>query len=571
MQTNQRYQSAILLGVCLLLNTMIGYSQKFVLPDSLKDKTVDELERMIFKHSRDSIIATFYSNALLAKAKQENDSLGLAMGYRQASFNDLKDLSKRSKYLDSSITVSKHLNDNRYPAISYLNRAGVYKQIGNYNKALDDYLAALEYADLVSNKSLYYSAKHNIGRLKEEIGEYNEAKKMYTDVFVYEKKNNISGKQHLITMLGLANTYRKLHLTDSATFYNKKGIKQSIRDSLNIYYLFVLNEGINLYASKQYKASLDSINKSISFIEKHESHNMGPIVNGYLHLSKIYKKFNNNKMFLKYLSKIDWYYEEAKFTSIAMREGYELLINHYKSIDNKNKQLYYINKLFAIDSVLDSNYKNLSKKIVTEYDTPGLLKEKQRLITILEQKEQTTNLKFSITLVFVIIIIIFLVHIYRKNVRYKNRYTALMNTENQSTIIVKQATIGDKSILKSIGIPDPIVSSILEGLVHFEEKHGFLSHNITTHKLAKKLNTNSKYLSKVINTYKQKNFSVYINELRVDYVIPKLKNDSKYRLYSIKAIAREIGFNTDGAFSKAFYKKTGIYPSYFIKQLEKEK
>ena len=36
------------------------------------------------------------------------------------------------------------------------------------------------------------------------------------------------------------------------------------------------------------------------------------------------------------------------------------------------------------------------------------------------------------------------------------------------------------------------------------------------------------------------------------------------------AIAQEVGFNNSESFSKAFYKKTGIYPSYFIKQLEKE-
>ncbi|WP_159025502.1 AraC family transcriptional regulator [Aquimarina sp. Aq78] len=44
-----------------------------------------------------------------------------------------------------------------------------------------------------------------------------------------------------------------------------------------------------------------------------------------------------------------------------------------------------------------------------------------------------------------------------------------------------------------------------------------------------------------------------------------------YRKYTVQAIAQEIGFNNSEAFSKAFYKKTGIYPSYFIKKLEKQK
>ncbi len=32
-----------------------------------------------------------------------------------------------------------------------------------------------------------------------------------------------------------------------------------------------------------------------------------------------------------------------------------------------------------------------------------------------------------------------------------------------------------------------------------------------------------------------------------------------------------MGFNTTDAFSKAFYKQNGIHPSYFIKELEKQK
>jgi AraC-like DNA-binding protein len=53
-------------------------------------------------------------------------------------------------------------------------------------------------------------------------------------------------------------------------------------------------------------------------------------------------------------------------------------------------------------------------------------------------------------------------------------------------------------------------------------------------------------------------------------VIEELKVNSKFRRYTIRAIANEIGFNTTEAFSKSFYKTTGIYPSFFMKQLEKQ-
>ncbi|WP_416337329.1 helix-turn-helix domain-containing protein [Galbibacter sp. EGI 63066] len=79
--------------------------------------------------------------------------------------------------------------------------------------------------------------------------------------------------------------------------------------------------------------------------------------------------------------------------------------------------------------------------------------------------------------------------------------------------------------------------------------------------LAKELNTNSTYLSKVINNSKQINFSNYINNLRIEYAIEKLTGSEQFRAYTIQAIAEESGFGTAQSFSSSF----------FIKQLKKEK
>lgn len=86
--------------------------------------------------------------------------------------------------------------------------------------------------------------------------------------------------------------------------------------------------------------------------------------------------------------------------------------------------------------------------------------------------------------------------------------------------------------------------------------------------MQKKLETNSTYLSKTINQYKNKNFSQYINDLRIEDTITRLREDKKFRNYSIKAIAEEVGFSNSESFSKAFFKKTGYQPSYFIKNGE---
>ncbi len=108
---------------------------------------------------------------------------------------------------------------------------------------------------------------------------------------------------------------------------------------------------------------------------------------------------------------------------------------------------------------------------------------------------------------------------------------------------------------------------ILNELEMFEISEKFINPNISLNSLASKLKTNGKYLSKTINLHKKKSFSQYINDLRIEYLIEKLKTDKIYTNYTIKAISKEIGFNTPKAFSQAFFKKIGLHPSEYIKNI----
>ncbi len=85
------------------------------------------------------------------------------------------------------------------------------------------------------------------------------------------------------------------------------------------------------------------------------------------------------------------------------------------------------------------------------------------------------------------------------------------------------------------------------------------------------METNSKYLSKIVNTHKEKTFTKYINDLRVEYAIRKLQQDKKLRNYTIQAIAVEFAFDNAESFSTAFHKNTGLKPTYFIENINKTK
>ena len=199
-----------------------------------------------------------------------------------------------------------------------------------------------------------------------------------------------------------------------------------------------------------------------------------------------------------------------------------------------------------------------------DYDIPNLIKEKKNIIAQLETEKQN---RFIIIISLGIIssfLFVLLVWYYQKQKKYKKRFEKLLSDN------FKIDKVSNISNPQELDIPEAIIESVLKKLASFEEKQGFLKLNLTVSSLAKEFDTNSKYFSKIVNTYKGKSFTNYINDLRIEHAVNELKNKPKFRKYTVKAIANDIGFNTTEAFSKSFYKVTGIHPSFFIKQLEKQ-
>ena len=117
-------------------------------------------------------------------------------------------------------------------------------------------------------------------------------------------------------------------------------------------------------------------------------------------------------------------------------------------------------------------------------------------------------------------------------------------------------------------IPEKTENLILSKLDLFEKSKEVTDPHLSLAVLAKKLDTNSKYLSEIINKHKQKNFSNYLNELRVKYIVDKLQNNPEYLQYKTSYLAEEAGFASRTTFTTIFKNVTGTSPSQFIEQLK---
>src|SRR5690606_6079474 len=108
-------------------------------------------------------------------------------------------------------------------------------------------------------------------------------------------------------------------------------------------------------------------------------------------------------------------------------------------------------------------------------------------------------------------------------------------------------------------------TELLKKLSKFEQSEKFIQKNITLSYMANYLNTNTAYLSKLINQHKEKNFNDYINELKIKYIIHKIQSDPSYLNYKVTYLAEKCGLPYS-TFVAVFKEFTGMTPSEFIKQ-----
>jgi len=111
---------------------------------------------------------------------------------------------------------------------------------------------------------------------------------------------------------------------------------------------------------------------------------------------------------------------------------------------------------------------------------------------------------------------------------------------------------------------------ILRKLKKFENSKRYINKDISLAVLAGQLDSNTKYLSEIINNHYQVNFNTYINKLRINYIIEKLKNDPNFINYKISYLAENCGFSSHSSFATVFKSITGISPVKFIDLLNNE-
>ncbi|WP_329807078.1 helix-turn-helix domain-containing protein [Flavobacterium facile] len=554
------------LCLCFLIFTSFS-SQSQNKKNYLESLSYDELKEAFFKNEGKIEIQKKYAKAFLNKAKKENNTPKIARGYYYHSF--LYDDNRKIVYFDSIINNVKYPpSEKNFPFVAHLEKGYFLADKYRYNEAINCYLE-LEKLAISKNLNYYYKAKFAIGVLKsEKMGEVKESLPLFKECYTFYKsqKNNPDLTfTYQLSIFALADSYKSLKEIDSATYYNKLGYfetKKSKNDYLHN--IFILNEGANQVLANNFKATLDSVTKALPYIIKNKDNNN--ILASYYYRAKAYQGLGVKIKALENYKKVDSLYKLNSFISPEFSDGYKFIIDYYKESGDKENQLKYLTTYLEIQNHFQKEYKELSVKLKNDYDLPNLVKDKELLINALKTEEK----KYFWLIIFLIglalCFVIISIYQSRQKKKYKINFEKLINQtskpEIHNDVIITQTP--KKESLLSISL----VKDLNDKLKRFEKDKIYKNSNINIQNLAIEFKTNTKYLSLFINENKNKSFVNYINDLRIDNIIEELKQNKNLRKYTIAALAEEAGFNTAESFSNAFYKRTEIKPSFFIKELK---
>ncbi len=581
--------------VLLLLIISIGYNQQSFAKNKIQDTIQQSFDQETFRASLKELPPKEFARLFAQEYRQDSVKVMICLdhvkndmltskdlydqfwGYFSLAYsqNDMLNLEESIKSLDEALLIAKKIDNDVFVMNALMSKGIYYFNFGEYEKAMEDYLEVLHLAKETKNKEREQAVSLNIALIKMQTNDFNGANELLNKLLESIKNEELK-KRHLNIYIALTKSYIGLEDYEEAKYFCKKGLRLS--EELNAseaeFYFYSFLGTIATLNNNLIEAH-EFIEKSFYIAEdiKTMDHEI-PIL--FIDKGEVFYKERKYKAAIEVLLKAEILMQEHKLDFIKLEEAYALLAKSYKEINDIENSLKYYEKASDVYKKNDKRQDNISVDIVKKYDLQSLKEE----LNLAEKKTQKTKTVLYVSIFFALLLVIGLIFFYKKREKDNQRkFEALLKSleeeKEEETIntvkvapkemVSKKTT---KAVVKDVEIIDETKAKLLKKLDNFEAKKSYLSKHCSLNEVAKKLKTNTSYLSKLVNAHKGKSFTAYITDLRVNYAIKRLKEDKKFRSYTIDSIAQEIGFNRSESFSRAFKNKTGLYPSYFIKNLD---
>ncbi|MCD4692885.1 MAG: helix-turn-helix domain-containing protein [Calditrichales bacterium] len=527
---------------------LLFFSIFFFLPNAYALKTSPQFEK-----AQDSAGYYLLEAELNYEKGQYNKSLLL--------YQNVLNLSETAK--DTNLIIeSLSALSNLYNELGFADSAFIYcEREMILNKAIQNYAAVSD-----NFRKLYTFPRYTVGGISESqfitIGYLDSG-------LVYAKKSkSLSAIVHSMTNYAV-----RTYVDDS-----EKGLRliQAAIDSArklpypNEPLVYALQQSYHIYwkAGKRQEAEdnlLEALPMALIFNKP------ARLAQIYWLLGMIENSRANNKKALSFLRKAVYYCEKGNISPLK-RSIYSSIREVYRELGNTDSTLYFMEKYSRL---AEKAHNNTMNKQISLLSARFKVAEKEGTIELLDelnrQKEEKIYLQnlFILTLAAsVIIVSILLIFSY---FQYKKTQKAYLILTRKTTEIQKQ----QKEIVRLNGEKRANIKSKLEPqkmkLVDlFEKDKIYLDKYLNLQTVASQLDTNTSYLSTLINSSYKCNFTQFLHKYRVLEACEILSKEEN-EIYSMEGIAEMSGFVSKSAFNKAFKEFTGLTPTTFRKNIRAEK
>ena len=358
---------------------------------------------------------------------------------------------------------------------------------------------------------------------------------------------------------------KKTVLLDSANHYFNVAATMMLQDNFQPEYTKAL---LSMREAKS-AALAGNYEKSLSLYRKRKKY---PIIQDNIRTEQLFDLgmadcFHHLKQVDSALFYCNKYVESYQITKVSKENllmTYNIMTQCYnEKNDTKNAYRYAQKSLELIQSI--EGIKSKSLNFLHNYDLNKIKEESKNIIA---SKNYFKISLFGILILFAVVVYSF--YYYYKNQKEKHyRFLKIIqNLKESKTSEISILQIDKTEPQPKQTLDEELIEKIALGLKKLELKETFLDPNFKLAFVAKKLNTNTAYLSQYFNQVMQKTFSEYTQELRIHYVLQKLKDAPYFRKYTLQAIAEEVGYKDANTLVRVFKKQTGLTPNYYIEKLE---
>lgn len=474
-----------------------------------------------------------------------------------------------------------------------------YKELGNSYNNQEDYATAynffmegLQIAEKENFQNLIPIFYNNIGNILYIFNEPELGVQCYTKGMEAAKAVN-DGEAYRKILINITMQYVNNNQLDKAWKYYMLLKKEAEADTTAFFRHYIAYISAQFHEKKgKYDKAIADCHAALNIAT--EKHLMGNISSTYNYMANLYIKKNNPDSVLHYLELNEEFTRKAhllyhqKANLLNLSEFHKQHGNSRKAM--KYKQAYWelSDSLFNQKKATQIKNSLFSYEIKKNYQEIAQLTHKNELADK-EIRHQRSRGWFYFS--GMVIAISFLLYIYYQKKRLMQTYRKLFEQNNELSLykekfllqeekkksqnlsIEELTPIEDSSQLTSKNIiPEQVKNELSKKIAYIlHDTKAFCQTDFNLDKLASMTESNTSYISQVINEIYDCNFRTLLSKYRIQEAEHLLKDAEIYTSQTIQSIAESVGYKSSWSFTQHFKEITGMTPSIYIRLLKEEK